>query len=61
MEFDDVWNNILKNAGEKFYTKRDNIEFVYYVKGDIIQPMPVNGSKIQAITKNTIMKDERIV
>jgi len=58
MDLATVWNNILKNEGEKFYTVRDKIEFHYVVNQQktSIQPYPINGSNIQAITKNTIGK-----
>ena len=56
MVINSVWNNIIKNAGEKFYTKRDRIEFHYTVDGDEIQPYPINGSNIYKISKTTLEK-----
>ena len=54
MDIDVVWNNIIKNEGEMFYTKRDKIQFRYTVNGDRIHPRPANDSKIYPITKDTI-------
>jgi len=58
MDINTIWNNILKNEGQKFYTVRDKIEFHYVVNQQktSIQPYPVNGSKIQAITRTTVGK-----
>jgi len=53
MDVNTVWSNIVSTAGEKFYTQR-NIEFVYTIHCDKIQPTPINGSKIDSISKETI-------
>jgi len=36
VNFEQVWANILKNQGQKFYTKT-NLEFIYSVNGNILK------------------------
>jgi len=56
MNIESVWKNILKNEGEKFYTKT-GIEFVYSLLDvDSILPKNVKGSRLLPITKETVEK-----
>ena len=56
MDIEVVWKNIVKNEGEKFYTK-SGIEFVYTsLDATTIMPKNVKGSKLLPITKETIEK-----
>ena len=54
MDITNVWNNIIKNAGEKFYT-RTGIEFTYsLIDNNTILPNNIRNSILLPITKNTI-------
>lgn len=55
-KFDEVWNRILKNEGETFYTKK-GLEFKYEIDGDIFLPSRTNYQ----ISKNDFMKAYQLV
>ena len=48
-----VWANIVRNEGEKFYTK-DRVEFIFSIDGDSFEPKPVTGTKYKPVAKETI-------
>ena len=54
MNIEEVWSNIVKNEGKKFYTVT-RIEFWYVlIDATTIQPHNVKGSKLYPIKRDTL-------